>query len=324
MTARRLAILFAACSPPGAGTPASTRPAPPAHQLSVVELVGGWRWIYHGEDDAASRVEDERWRFRADPDAPGHAIGRYVRDVEVRARDRVPFRCNQRPWYRQRALFDVVVEPVDGGYIVRETTYKTEPSPCDHGFRHVGYYRAELHGARVALRWAAGNTSGTETLWQVDDDAQALPDAPWPSEYSPTGAWRWDASSYGDDGNARDEIEWWEITRRTATRLDITYRRRVTTRSLDGAIIPCAHAASWSFDDAYILDGQQEEEHWHFHELAVSPGDHPCLRATPRRALDEATAEQIGDYLVLEWRGKRRQVLYRPDQGAAASSGPTM
>jgi hypothetical protein len=29
--------------------------------------------------------------------------------------------------------------------------------------------------------------------------------------------------------------------------------------------------------------------------------------------MDEATAEQLGSYLVLEWRGKRRQVLYRPE-----------
>ena len=50
----------------------------------------------------------------------------------------------------------------------------------------------------------------------------------------------------------------------------------------------------------------------HFHELAAEPGDHPCLRATPKRTLDEATAEQLGDYLILEWRGKRHEILYRP------------
>jgi hypothetical protein len=63
-----------------------------------------------------------------------------------------------------------------------------------------------------------------------------------------------------------------------------------------------------------VLDGHREEEHWHFYERATEPGDHPCLRVTPRRALDEATAEQLGDYLVLEWRGKRRQVLYRSER----------
>jgi hypothetical protein len=139
-----------------------------------------------------------------------------------------------------------------------------------------------------------------------------LPDPPWPQKFEPIGPWRWDATSYDDDGNVRDESEWWEITRRTDTRLDITYRRRVTVRSPDGSTIACANAPFWTFDDAYVLDGQKEEEHWHFYEKAVEPGDHPCLRATPKRSLDEATAEQIGDYFILEWRGKRHQILYRP------------
>ena len=113
--------------------------------------------------------------------------------------------------------------------------------------------------------------------------------------------------------NLRDESEWWELTRRSADRIDATYRRRVTVRSPDGSNIACAGAPSWTFDDAYVLDGQREEEHWHFYELAADPGSHPCLAPTPKRSLDEATAEQIGDSLVLEWRGKRHQVLYRPE-----------
>jgi hypothetical protein len=84
-------------------------------------------------------------------------------------------------------------------------------------------------------------------------------------------------------------------------------------RTPDGSTIPCANGPSYTFDDAYVLAGQREEEHWRFTELAVSPGDHPCLKATPRRTLDEATAEQIGDYFVFEWRGKRREILYRPE-----------
>ena len=84
-------------------------------------------------------------------------------------------------------------------------------------------------------------------------------------------------------------------------------------RSTDGTPIACAGTPSWTFDDAYVLDGQKEEDHWHFHELAVEPGDHPCLRATPKRILDEATAEQIGDFFIFEWRGKRREILYRPE-----------
>jgi hypothetical protein len=240
---------------------------------------------------------------------PMRLVGRYIRTVEVRSPDRVPFACDQRPWYRQRATFDVVVTPEHDGFRVHETAYTTEPSPCDHGFRKLGDYQVHPHGDRLVLRW----NGGTQTLWQVDDQIADLPAAPWPDKFDVAGPWRWDSSSYDTTGNVRDEHEWWEITHRGDTRLDLTYRRRVTVRSPDGTPIACAGAPSWTFDDAYVLSGWREEEHWHFQELAVEPGDHPCLRATPKRDLDEATGEQIGDYLVLEWRGKRREVLYRPE-----------
>jgi len=301
-------VALAACQPPGASTP-TTRPAPAPLAFSLRDLVGDWRWLYHADEAGTSRVEDERWRFERDPGNANRLLGRYLRSVEVRALDREPFHCNQRPWYRQRALYDVTAELDGDQFVIRETGYTTEPSPCDHGFRHMADYRATPRGDQLALSWG----DGSQTLWQIDDAAAPLPEAPWPQSYTPEGAWQWDASSYDADGNIHDEHEWWEITRRGDTRLDATYRRRVTVRSPDGKVIPCAGAASWSFDDAYVLDGQKEEEHWHLWERAVSPGDHPCLRATPRRTLDEATAEQIGAFFVMEWRGKRREILYRPD-----------
>jgi hypothetical protein len=302
-----LLVVFAfACSPPGAGSVA-TRPAPPPHQFTLIDLVGGWRWMLRTTEAGTTRVEDEHWRFRRT--SATQLLGRYVRTVEVRSDDRQPFQCNQRPWYRQRAVFDVQVDLTATGFAVRETEYRAEPSPCDHGFRHVGNYTAELGADRLVLRWEGG----MQTLAQVDHENLELPADPWPTTPAPHGPWRWDAVSYDDDGNIRTEHEWWEITKRTETQLDVTYRRRVIVTSADGKPIPCANATTWSFDDAYVLDGQREEEHWHLHELAAEPGDHPCLRATPKRNLDEATAEQLGDYLVLEWRGKRRQILYRPD-----------
>jgi hypothetical protein len=277
--------------------------------MRLLDLVGGWRWLHRVEEQGTSRVEDELWRLRADPTGATRLVGRYVRSVEVRSTTGVPFQCNQRLWYRQRALFDVAVEIGRDGFVVRETGYRAEESPCDHGFRRVSDYRVEQHGSRLVLRW----DTGMQTLWHVDAAAATLPDAPWSALPDPTGPWRWQLTSYDDDGLVRDEAEWWEITRRTETRLDATYRRRVTVRHPEGKLIACANAPSWTFDDGYVLSGQKEEEHWHLYELAVEPGDHPCLRPTPRRALDEATAEQIGEFLVLEWRGKRRQVLHRPD-----------
>ena len=273
------------------------------------DLVGGWRWILRTTAAGTTRVEQETWRLQPATGAPTQLVGRYLRDVEVRSDDRVPFACNQRPWYRQRAIFDVVVEATRTGFSIHETDYQAETSPCDHGFRHLGGYTAELAGDRMVVHWDGGN----QTLWQIDAKIAELPPSPWASKPELAGPWRWEATSFDDGNNLRDESEWWELTRRSDTQIDATYRRRVTVRSSDGKPIPCAGAVTWSFDDAYVLEGQREEEHWHFHEVAVDPGDHPCLRATPHRTLDEATAEQLGDYLVLEWRGKRRQILYRPE-----------
>ena len=304
-----LLVAVAACQPPGAGTP-TTRPAPPPRVRLLSDLVGGWRWLLRTSEAGTTRVESETWRFRPTPGAPTELSGRYLREVEVRSDDRVPFACNQRPWYRQRAIYDVTVEPTPGGFALRETDYHTEPSPCDHGFRRLGRYAGRRR--RRALHAALGRRRPDRCGRSTATSPSCRP-SPWPSSPEVTGPWRWDATSYDDAGELRDESEWWEITRRDDTRLDISYRRRVTVRSPDGAAIACAGGPSWSFDDAYLLDGEREEEHWHFHERAYSPGEHPCLRAYPRRSLDEATAEQLGDYLVLEWRGKRRQVLYRPE-----------
>jgi hypothetical protein len=298
-------ILLAACQPPG--KPARSAPSP-RQSLTLVDLVGGWRWMLRTTENGTTRVEDEAWRFAPKPGVPTQLVGRYVRDVDVRSDDRVPFQCNQRPLYRQRAVFDVEVDVTKTGFAIRETDYHAEPSPCDHGFRKTGAYTATLAGEHLALAW----DGGTQALLRVDGAPGELPADPWRTPPI-DGPWRWESTSYDDQGNVHDETEWWQITKRTDTQLDLTYRRRVVVRSADGKPIACAGAPSWSFDDAYVLDGQREEEHWHFYERATEPGDHPCLRVTPRRALDEATAEQIGSYIVLEWRGKRRQVLYRSE-----------
>jgi len=284
---------------------------PPVEQIALTDLIGGWRWMHRADEEGTSRIEDERWRFRPDPDHPATLLGTYLRSVEVRSLDRVPFQCNQRPLYVQRARYDVTatVDPSSGTFVVHETAYATEPSPCDHGFRHLGDYRAHPIGNRLTLDW----DGGSQTLWQIDDAIAPLPGSPWSTDAPPDGSWRWDATSIDPDGNVRDESEWWQITARTPTRFDATYRRRVSVHSRDGSPITCASAPSWQFDDVYALEGQKEEDHWRMFERAVDPGDHPCLRATPRRSFDEATGEVLGGYFVLEWRGKRHQVLYRPD-----------
>lgn len=295
-----LPAALVACASDGASPIASTE------QLRILDVVGTWRWLHRTADDGTARVEDETWTFRAD--GTGRVVGRYVRSVDVRSTDGQSFACSQQPWYRQRAIFDVVVEATPDGLVARETAVETEPSPCDAAFRALATYSLVPRGNRLELRW----DGGSQTLWQQTATATELPAATWPASAQPTGAWRWQTRSYDDDRNIRDEAEWWEITRRTDTVLDATYRRRVTVRSLDGAVILCAGAPTWSFDDTYVLDVEREDAVWHIRERGVAAGTHPCIAPTPARATDEATAEQLGDFLVLEWRGKRRQVLYRP------------
>ena len=306
---RALVLLFVAgCQPPSTSARQSST-TPPTESFALADVVGTWRWLLRTQSEGTTRIEDEEWRFK--PGAkPTQLVGRYVRSVEVRSDDRVPFQCNQRTWYRQRAVFDVTVDirPGATGYSITESEYRAEPSPCDHGFRHVGAYTAQITGDHLQLAWDGGQ----QALLHIDRAVPELAEDPWPLAPPLVGAWRWDAISYDDEGNIHDESEWWELSRRSETQIDGTYRRRVTVRSPDGRNLACANAPSYSFDDAFVFDGQREEEHWHFYERAVDPGDHPCVRLTPRRALDEATAEQRGDSLVLEWRGKRRQVLYRP------------
>jgi hypothetical protein len=313
-----LAILAGAvaCRSPAAPHAPTTSPAARSplddHALELRHLVGSWRWMLKTDDADTSRVETETWQLAPSPTSPTQLVGRYVRDVEIRSINRVPFTCNQRPWYRQRAIYDVTLVEDAGELAIHETGYHTEPGPCDHGFRHMADYTGRLAGDRLVLRWTE-NGGGEQTLWQTSDATAPLPDAPWPSTVELAGPWRWEASSFDATGNIQDEAEQWELSRRPDGRLDASYRRHVTVRSPDGTNLACANAPSWSFDDTYVLTGAAEEQHWRFVEVAVDPGDHPCLRATPKRNLDEATAEQLGDFLVLEWRGKRRQVLYRPD-----------
>lgn len=303
----RSLVLLAACSAPPTLAPTPHQPQP-AKAFDLTKLVGGWQWQLATDEQGTSRTEREQWRFAPIVGDATHLQGRYVRDVEVRSVDGQPFACNQRTSYRQRAVFDVRLAQTSAGFAIDELAYRAEASPCDHGFRHMSGYTAALTGEALALKFEGG----TQTLARVDHRDDALPEPAWRDHPDPYGPWRWEATSYDEAGNLRDEAEWWELTRRNEKTLDGTYRRRVTVRSPDGTPLPCANAPSYTFDDAYVLTGQREEEHWHLTEVADAPGDHPCIAPTPHRTLDEATAEQIGDYFVLEWRGKRREILYRP------------
>lgn len=151
-----LLVAVAACQPAGVGMLITCLVLLLCVYL-LNDLVGGWRWLLRTPDVGTTRVEAETWWLWFMSGVPTQLTGRYLREVEVRSDDRVPFVCNQRPWYCQRAIYDVTVQTVFSGFIVRETDYRTEPGPCDHGFRYFVSYVGDVDGERFTLHWDSGD-----------------------------------------------------------------------------------------------------------------------------------------------------------------------
>jgi hypothetical protein len=313
MTARLslvLAILIVACRSPAA-PPAAPRPLTNDRGLTLQRLVGHWQWTLESDDAGVHRIERETWELARDPSAPAgvvRAIGAYDRDVEFRSTDGVPFACDEQPVYHQRARFHVRADITGAGVTITETDYQPEPSPCDHGFRKLGSYRASVGGDRITLAWPGGD----QTLRRAPD---RLPDDPPFAGLAPRwdGAWTWAAHTMDDAGNRRDEQEDWQLTVGDDGVASATYVRTVTTTSIDGRPLACAGTHRWSYVDRYVLDGHRDGDLLTLTEVAFQPGAHPCLATTPDRSLDSLTAQIDGAFLELEWRGKRRQILHRPE-----------
>jgi hypothetical protein len=331
----------AGCDLPGAGEPSPF--------FAAFALYGTWEWAHVVDEPGLRRLERERWSW-IPASTPGVVHGHYLREVTVRSAA-LPFACNQDQQYTQRAWFEVearaitaVVGPGTPGAVGRstkhvvkieivETAYRTEPSPCDHGFRKLGRYLVTADRGRAVLSFP----DGRQTLWRTQTAGGPLP-VPWerqPATFA--GPWRWSTQSVDEQGLWRSEDERWELAlthsgsgsgpgsglgsgldldlgaaAEHAKIFDAVVTRRVRVSSPDGSPIPCAGAASYGFEDRYVLDGKRRGTLVALQETGVSAGQHPCLRGRAERSLDTATLERLGDFLVLEWRGKRRQVLHRP------------
>jgi hypothetical protein len=298
--------LAVACGPAQRHTPND-----PAHPdlRAPAALVGEWRWVQLVEDTGTRRTEDEHWQFV--PQAGGVVVGRYQREVTVQSTDGTPFVCNQALEYRQRAVFDVEVAPAAGGALIKETAYRVEPSPCDHGFRRLGEYTAAIGEQRVTLHW----TDGEATLLRTGPPPKQLATPAWPGDHpSELGDWQWTATWLEPRGPRKTQTEAWSFANGPDGTLDATVTRTTTTTDPDGDPIACAGASEWTATERVVVEGHRDGDIVRLREVSAEATPHPCTKMSPNRILDDATMEQIGDFLVIEWRGDRRQVLSRPAQ----------
>jgi hypothetical protein len=286
-------------------------------QIIAGSLIGDWTWQHAGAEDGIHRIERERWHLAATGEPSAPVAGWYLREVEIRAADGVPFVCNQLPSYTQRARYDVRAAVVGRIAVIEETGYRAEPSPCDHGFRRLGHYLARVRKHRLHLRWqvdehAPGRPDAAVTGLQTLDRAPAGTVAPpWPPPATGwNGPWTWSVRTVDESGRVRDERERWEIPGGAAG-AGATSRREVTVFTPGGQPATCAGGAtSWRYVDHYVLEGARDGDLVTLREVAVDAGSHPCLDPAPR-VLDAVTAQLEGNYLELTWRGKRRQILHR-------------
>jgi hypothetical protein len=325
-------VLAALAALGGAGCLERLGGTEPSPFHAALSLAGTWEWGHAVDEPGLRRVERELWRWLPARER-GVVRGHYLREVTVRS-SALPFACNQDTLYRQRAWFEVEARAIRpsrqaggerdprGAIEIVETSYRVEPSPCDHGFRKLGRYRARVDKGRAELRFPEGR----QTLWRTSYDGGALA-VPW-EETPPrlAGAWQWATATIDEQGLLRREGERWELMMKDAALdaadfggaaehallFDGVYARRVRVESRDGSIIPCAGATAYEFEDRYVLDGKRRGALIAVQETEVQAGEHPCLRGRHERTLDTALLEPRGDFLVLEWRGKRRQVLHRP------------
>lgn len=301
------AVAIAAIGLPGCAPP----PPPPPGAVTLDDVIaadllaGEWEWQHEEREAGTVRREREFWTLSPSSDRRG-LHGHYRREVVVRALDGVPFACSQRDTYQLRADHEVAVRIIRGEAIVEERGYRTAPSPCEPGLRQETVYLAKVRLDRLTLRWNGGESrlvrarpGAPPAVAEFSDRSQPLP-----------GRWSWAMTSWTRAGLIQEESEVWELATR-GDRLTGTYVRTTAVRAPDGASMSCAQAPEFRYVDRYLLEGKRDQDKWRIEEVGYQAGSHPCLVATPSRSRDSATAAVEGDYLVLEWRGKRRQVLGR-------------
>ena len=302
--------------------PRATPMPPIIARHALDDLVGEWRWAHVDAADGVTWIERERWWFvdgrtLTDATPPTELRGRYLREVEFVSTGE-PFACNQQDRYTQRATFDVTAAVVDGELKLTELAYRAEVSPCDHGFRQLGSYQLQLGAVTATLRF----DGGSQTLLRGGAAPSVLPTPTWPGD-TPTvaGTWTWRGTLLdAPAGERRIQTETWTLALDPNPDADAVLtglvERTIEIQSADGSPRTCAAGAAYRVHETVTLAGQAVEDRYLLRELDATqrfePPDTTCRGDSTARVSDSAYVEQVGDVLLLEWRGKRRQVLVRP------------
>jgi hypothetical protein len=310
-----LAIVIAT----SAGSACTQRPSEIADQLAARQALGVWLSVTQTTDGPVTIDEREQWQLAIDSEQPNAIAGTVIRIVDITNTNAEPFRCNGKSSYRLVSRYQLHADKLSLPLQLSEQLISTDDSPCERGFRQTTDYTVDLVGSKLHATWSDGSQelvrSGPTTplnVWQP----------PMPPVDNLEGQWISSVSSVDETGRNRQETETWEFSWSPGNpTLGASYRRVVEISDV-GHIIACAGSSSYAFAEYAVLEGKVVDANsaggrrvFTVKELATSRSDHPCTTpgnsADGTQPLNEATVELRGDYLVLEWRGKRRQVLYR-------------
>lgn len=286
----------AGCGPTARAQPDHTGKAPSEKQLE-----GNWMWSHAEDRDGVRRLEKELWTLRRRGDA---IEGEYRRSATLESLTGTPFECNQHESYELVTVYRVEGRVAADSIELRETSFETTPSPCESNFRKLASYRGQLvDGGGLTLRWKGGS----QTLSKSQQPAGMLPRP----EATTTGSWRWQNRAEGKSGRrVRVELEQWQLAQTEAGELTGTYVRTVDVVDESGTAFDCNGKASYQYRDRYTVRGSIQGNRVLVAEISVDAAPHAC-NSSDERHLDTARGELVGDYIVLAWRGRNRQVLRR-------------
>jgi hypothetical protein len=303
-------LLAAACGPPAASQFSEEL------QANVVIGIGQSEHHERTDDNKTDIVEKEQWQLQIDPNDSNRLLGEAIRIITISNVDGIPFRCNGRSRYELRSIYQLRGDRTALPVMLDERLIRTEPSPCEHGFRQTTSYALDVQDQTLDVTFADGSQQmqRVQSGWPVAE----------PPPLDLRGRWISTEVTIDEASHRRIAVEHWQISW-LPTAIDMkkasmgaTYQRWVTNARGSNELITCANAAAFSYQENAVAEGTlvknaDDELLFSMRELAISRSAHPCLDPTfsPIQPLNEATFELRGDYLVVEWRGKRRQVLHR-------------